>query len=237
MLSEDNNNKGVQNAILENIFDNTHLSNTCIFSTSCTSGPEKIAKQTLQELRKDNPEGIYSLASENFKKTLSKQQLQQLHTAFQSIQGEPEICEIPGKKSFSARLVSIRFKNKNGPSQLVLMIDANDKLCYLALLPDAVLPKLTKEQMLEDFDFMTEKLRNTFPLAQANRELFGIDVWDKLAKYRAQITEDESLLDFAELLEDALTACKGNHLWLSGIPYMFRNNPFAKDLFTVTEEE
>ncbi len=142
-----------------------------------------------------------------------------------------EIATAKGLKLFNARC---RFEK--GTGRLALILGPNGR-GDIQVIPDIDLPVLSKEQMLDDFDFMVAKLRNTFPLAKANQELFGLDVWAKLAEYRAKITGTESPIEYAKLIGDALKACKGNHLWLSGTPYMFRSNPMVKELYSLTDNE
>lgn len=201
------------------------------------NSPEQIARQAFEEFRQGSLESISPLCSVEVRKVLSAQVFQQLHAIFQSLQEVPEIREIPAKRFSPIRLASIRFRFKQGSTQLVLAIDSAGKVCNLNMLHDIELPRLDKSRMLEDFDWMTARLRNTFPLAEANRELFGLDVWKKLAEYRARITGEESPVEFAALLQEALLACKGNHLWLSNVPYTHRHIPAVQKLFTLTAEE
>lgn len=79
---------------------------------------------------------------------------------------------------------------------------------------ESFLPELDKKQMLEDFDYMVNVLHNTMPHDLAIHEVYGIDVWSKLAEYRSRITGKENLAEFAYLIDQALTACKGHHLSL-----------------------
>lgn len=74
------------------------------------------------------------------------------------------------------------------------------------------LPELNREQMLADYDYMVEVLRDMMPHAPAIKEGYGIDVWAKLAGYRTQIVEGMTLPEFAGLVEQALYSCKGHHL-------------------------
>lgn len=76
------------------------------------------------------------------------------------------------------------------------------------------IPELDKKQMLEDFDYMVTVLHDTMPHDLAIREEFGIDVWNKFTEYRSRITGRESPPEFARLIQQALAACKGHHLWL-----------------------
>ena len=80
-------------------------------------------------------------------------------------------------------------------------------------------PKLDKAQMLEDFDYMVNVLRDTMPHDLAIHDVYGIDVWSKLEEYRSNITGNESLMEFVTVLHDALTACKGHHLFLQSPPW------------------
>lgn len=76
------------------------------------------------------------------------------------------------------------------------------------------MPVLDKERMLEDFDHMVTVLRDTMPHDLAIRDEFGIDVWQIFARYRTRIIGRESLPEFARLVQRALAACKGHHLWI-----------------------
>ena len=75
------------------------------------------------------------------------------------------------------------------------------------------MPVLDKERMLEDFDHMVTVLRDTMPHDLAIRDEFGIDVRQIFARYRTRIIGRESLPEFARLVQRALAACKGHHLW------------------------
>ncbi len=152
--------------------------------------------------------------------------------AYQKISEIKEISEGKGLKLFNARC-----QFEKGAGRLALTIDESGKVRDIKEIPDVDLPQLDKTQMLDDFDFMVAKLRATFPLAKANQELFGLDVWAKLAEYRAKITGTESPVEYAKLIGDALMACKGNHLWISAIPRQMLKNPIIKELYPLSERE
>ncbi len=88
------------------------------------------------------------------------------------------------------------------------------------------LPQLSREEMLEDFDVMTEALRDAMPHAPAVQAGFGIDIWRKLDGYRSRITNEETPLDFMRLLSNALSACKGHHLWLHSLFWWADDDPW-----------
>lgn len=92
------------------------------------------------------------------------------------------------------------------------------------------LPELNQAQMLEDYDYMVQTVRDMFPSATVNKKVYGIDVFEKLKSYRAGITENMTPHEFIELLYDALLACKGDHLWPFDL-YYYKDHKYAK-LFT-----
>ena len=211
-----------------------------IFSTfGEMDNTEMIARQFYDAVRKGSLEKASSLCADELKPHLSRRILQRLQNVFETLPETPEIRTLPRKKSVTVRVEVIRFRlHGRGPQQLVLTITSDDRICSCTMLPDIPFPELDKEKMLADFDRMTALLRNTFPFTLANRELFGLDVWGKLAEYRSRITGEESFLEFAALLQEALAACKGNHLSLSSAPYHFlKAVPEILKIFSVSEEE
>ena len=73
-------------------------------------------------------------------------------------------------------------------------------------------PDLTEAQKLEDFDTFEQVIRDVFPTAHANKVVFGLDIDEIFSTYRAGITDTESTLDFVEILDRTIKACKGSHL-------------------------
>ena len=84
------------------------------------------------------------------------------------------------------------------------------------------LPKLSKAQMLEDFDYMTKLLQDFLPEAIVTKKVYGIDVFAKLKSCRDRITGQETPVEFAQIVSDALVACKGNHLFVSDMLYYLK---------------
>jgi hypothetical protein len=78
-------------------------------------------------------------------------------------------------------------------------------------------PELTTEQMFEDFDYLVNVVEHVFPAIVANRKVYGIDVFENLAFYRAKIPEVKTTLDFVWLVNQAINSCKGSHFWISPI--------------------
>ena len=74
--------------------------------------------------------------------------------------------------------------------------------------------ELTREQLLADYDAMIGMLREMMPHAPVWKAVYGIDVWENLARYRREITPQTGVVGFAGLLQRALLSCKGHHLWL-----------------------
>ncbi len=78
-------------------------------------------------------------------------------------------------------------------------------------LPDYC-PDLTIEQKLEDFDTLTEIIRDVFPAAHVNKMVYGLDIEQIFADYRLSVAESDSMLDFITILDRTLNACKGSHM-------------------------
>ena len=80
----------------------------------------------------------------------------------------------------------------------------------------------TKQQMLEDFDFLYEKLDSVntrFPIIKA---VTGIDILSDIRKIRQKIDVDTTICDsvFYDCLYRAMIACKDMHIsYVSGYPY------------------
>ncbi len=129
---------------------------------------------------------------------------------------------------YGNQLFNVRVMFEKGIIRLAVLLKENGKSHVILSIPDTDFPKLNKSKMLHDFDRMVDQLKETFPAAHINNVIFNLDIWKKLASYRRQITGGESFLEFAALLSNALKACKGNHLWLSGIPYRYKNHPIMK---------
>lgn len=73
-------------------------------------------------------------------------------------------------------------------------------------------PDLTDAQKLEDFDTFEQIIRDVFPTAHANKVVFGLDIDEIFSTYRAGITDTESTLNFVDILDRTIKACKGSHL-------------------------
>lgn len=93
------------------------------------------------------------------------------------------------------------------------------------------LPKLSKAQMLEDFDYMTKVLYDLFPAATVNKKVYGIDIFEKLKFCRTKITGNETPAEFTEFMLYALLACKGSHLALDDLMFRLRDKPKARAIY------
>lgn len=156
---------------------------------------------------------------------------QKSDTSFQTQYGAYiKIIEIKkiAKNHYGDQLFNARVAFEKGIIRLAVLLKKNEKSHVILSIPDTDFPKLDKSKMLHDFDWMVDQLKETFPAAHINNVIFNLDIRKKLASYRQQITGGESFLEFADILSNALKACKGNHLWLSGIPYRYKNHPIMK---------
>lgn len=88
-----------------------------------------------------------------------------------------------------------------------------------------VLPNPTREQLYADFDYLTEMIEKFSPRNTPNRYLYQLDVSKKLAEYRSRIPQVHTLVDYAALVETAVQACKGNHLWVANDLIGYLENP------------
>ena len=71
--------------------------------------------------------------------------------------------------------------------------------------------------MHKDFDRLIEIVKDVFPAASANKQVYGIDVFNRLESYRSRITGKETSIEFARLLNTAILSCKGSHFWQARI--------------------
>lgn len=75
-------------------------------------------------------------------------------------------------------------------------------------------PQTPKDMMLEDYDYLTQFIKDYLPNLTLNQKVYGIDIAEKLFYYRAQITGNETPAQFAAIIAQALQACKASHLEL-----------------------
>ena len=87
------------------------------------------------------------------------------------------------------------------------------KISFRTRKEDVHFPSLTKEEMLEDFDLLVAIVRDVFPATTANKKVYGLDVFSRLQAYRQSITGRETAVEFARLLANAISSCKGSHFW------------------------
>lgn len=88
-----------------------------------------------------------------------------------------------------------------------------------------VMPEPTREQLYADFDYLAEMIEKFSPRTVPNRYLYHLNLSEKLAVYRRRISEIHSLVDYTALVEAALQACKGNHLWIANDLVAYLDNP------------
>lgn len=87
-------------------------------------------------------------------------------------------------------------------------------------------PKTPMQIMLEDYDFMVEVVKNIFPSTGVNKLVYGLDVEQKLTRYRKKITPETTNLEFVKIVDDALRSCKGNNLGVNSVLEGFKDNAF-----------
>jgi len=73
------------------------------------------------------------------------------------------------------------------------------------------LPKLTKEEMLEDFDHFIETVVKFSPQTPVRKAVTGIDPLEELQKIRKRISQIKSTAEFATLMESAITVLQDGH--------------------------
>lgn len=90
-------------------------------------------------------------------------------------------------------------------------------------------PDLTFEQKLEDFDACSCIIRDVFPAAHVNKVVYGLDIEHIFSNYRAMITESCNMLQYIEILDRMINACKGSHLSTSSMSLtQYRSSPFLQ---------
>lgn len=174
----------------------------------------------------DDKSNIHDSLQEEINKFLLQQQKidESFHIKYGAFIKFIEIKKI-AINHYGDQLFNARIAFEKGIIRLAVLYKKNEKSHVILTIPDTDFPELDQSKMLKDFDWMVAQLKETFPAVHINDVIFGLDIWKKLASYRNQITGRESFLEFAALLSNALKACKGNHLWLSGIPYRYKNHP------------
>lgn len=108
---------------------------------------------------------------------------------------------------------------------LMLYVLPENGMFYKVVDLGITLPEPTREQLYSDFDYLVEMIKKFSPRIIPNRYLYQLDVAEKLAEYRGRIPQVYSLVEYASLVETALAACKGNHLWLVNYCTDFLQHP------------
>lgn len=111
--------------------------------------------------------------------------------------------------------VEVRCRFSAHPVRFLVSCAPDGRVNGFTVLPDIDIPRLTRAQMLADFDYLTAMLEKICPLFTVNRKVYDVDITGTLAAYRSRITGDESPEAFYRLIQDALQACRGNHLWVT----------------------
>ena len=111
--------------------------------------------------------------------------------------------------------VEVRCRFSDHPVRFLVSCAPDGRVNGFAVLPDIDIPRLTRAQMLADFDYLTAMLEKICPLFTVNRKVYDVDITGTLAAYRSRITGGESPEAFYRLIQDALQACRGNHLWVT----------------------
>lgn len=114
--------------------------------------------------------------------------------------------------------------------EMILVFNREGLLAVNPLISSTPLPRLSEAEMYEDFDFLTRKLEDIFPLDTVNRQVFGLDFRQVLRTYRGRIKEGMSIAEFTALVADALNDCKGSHLWLADIHSLVEWYPAVKEV-------
>ncbi|NOY08885.1 MAG: hypothetical protein GXP33_08590 [Spirochaetes bacterium] len=76
------------------------------------------------------------------------------------------------------------------------------------------IPDLTVNQMLQDYDYLTDVVLDASPHIAVAKALYGIDAAGRFAQYRQEINENTSTLDFFGLVSKVLGSIHGDHLWI-----------------------
>ncbi|UDQ98096.1 S41 family peptidase [Lentisphaerota bacterium WC36G] len=76
---------------------------------------------------------------------------------------------------------------------------------------EIVLPKLNKQQMVEDFDFLIKTFKGSYPKFDIAKDIYGIDMIKILEKHKKRITGNETPSEFVKILTNAISQCKADH--------------------------
>jgi hypothetical protein len=79
--------------------------------------------------------------------------------------------------------------------------------------PLTALPTLSPQQMREDYDRLVGILDQVFPLREANRLVYGVDVRQLLAENRKRLQDTRTTEQFAQLINATIVSCRGNHFY------------------------
>ena len=79
---------------------------------------------------------------------------------------------------------------------------------------NSVVPKLTHEQMYQDFDDFVNIIKNCNPQYLVLKELTGYDMVDEIKSYRSQIEKIETTLEFIALMKTVMSCVLEGHCFL-----------------------
>ncbi len=85
-------------------------------------------------------------------------------------------------------------------------------------------PKTAIQLMLEDYDYMAETVRAVLPSIGVSKLVYGLDIEQKFADYRKQITPETDKVEFIRIVDDALRACKGINTRVNSVLEGFNDN-------------
>lgn len=90
--------------------------------------------------------------------------------------------------------------------------------------------QLTKKQMLEDFDFLYNKLERVNTRFEICKKVTGYDILNGVKEYRKYIDTLPTPTDFFDLMDKALISCKDLHISLAGgYPYQNVDTALIKE--------
>ena len=80
---------------------------------------------------------------------------------------------------------------------------------------NSLVPGLSIDQMLQDFDSLEFITKNIFQFSAVNKMVYGIDIGKIFKNNRKKIQGLKNSYDFGQLINQTINSCRGSHFWIT----------------------